>query len=219
MFLVCLLLLAPADEGFSPLFDGRSLAGWTRVGGKAGNWFAEGDQLATRGDGKDWLGTNRAHGDFVLRLEYQVGPAGNSGVLIRAPRKGDPSFEGIEIQILDDDDPAYHALNPDQYSGSIYGVVAARRGATRPAGQWNAMEIRAEGPKISVELNGTRVVDADLSRIAPIPPRHAAGVRRTSGLIGFQSHGDPARFRNITIRDLAGPGAAEGRPTPGPRPD
>ena len=219
MLLVCLLLLAPADDGPVHLFDGRSLAGWTRVGGKAGNWFVEGDRLATRGDGKDWLGTNRAHGDFVLRLEYQVGPGGNSGVLIRAPRKGDPSFEGIEIQILDDDAPAYRGLKPEQYTGSIYGVVAARRGSTRPAGQWNAMEIRAEGPKISVDLNGARVVDADLSEVDPVPARHAPGVRRTSGLIGLQSHGDPARFRNITIRDLAGPNAAGGSTTPGPGPD
>jgi len=216
--LCLLLILAPVDEGFGPLFDGRSLSGWTQVGGKVGNWAVEGGQLVTRGDGKDWLGTNRAHADFVLRLEYQVGPAGNSGVLIRAPRKGDPSFDGVEIQILDDDAPAYRGLKPEQYTGSLYGVVAARRGATRPAGQWNAMAIRAEGSHVSVDLNGTRVVDADLSRVAEIPARHAAGTRRMFGLIGLQSHGDPARFRNVTIRDLPGPREAGG-PTTGPTAD
>jgi len=149
----------------------------------------------------------------VLRLEYQVGRSGNSGVLIRAPRKGDPSFAGIEIQILDDDAPAHRDLKSEQYTGSIYGVVAARRGAARPAGQWNSMEIRAEGTRVSVELNGQRVTDADLARLASVPIRHSAGVHRRTGLIGLQSHGAPARFRNITIRDLRVPREAMGSPT------
>jgi len=216
---LCLLLVvfAPIHDGAGPSFEGPAIPGWTQMGGRPGNWTVEGDQLSTRGDGKDWLGTNREYADFVLRLEYRIGPAGNSGILIRAPRRGDPSFDGIEIQILDDDAPEYRSLKPEQYTGSIYGVVAARRGANRPAGRWNEMEVRAEGPKVSVNLNGRRVVDSDLSQIARVPGRHS-GIRRTSGLIGLQSHGDPARFRAITIRDLPGSREVAGPPS-APRAD
>jgi len=203
-------LLVAQGPGFVPLFDGRSLAGWTAIGGKPGNWGVEDGCLVARGLGKDWLSTNRAYGDFVLTLEYRTGPAGNSGVLIRAPHRGDPSFEGMEIQILDDGAEVYRGLQPAQYSGSVYGVVASRRGAARPPGHWNAMTIRAEGSKIAVELNGTPVTGGDLADHPGALARHP-GIRRSTGYIGLQSHGDPIRFRNIAIRELPGSRGKVGR--------
>ncbi|WP_435010358.1 3-keto-disaccharide hydrolase [Tundrisphaera lichenicola] len=201
---IFLALLGPAEDGFAPLFDGESLAGWTSIGGRAGNWRAEEGRLILRGQGKDWLSTNRAFGDFVLRLEYRIGPGGNSGVLIRAPHQGDPSFDGLEIQILDDDAPEYRSLRPDQYSGSVYGVVAASRGHVSAPGRWNSLEIRAQGSKVRVELNGFPVVDADLARHPEHLARHP-GLSRRSGFLGLQSHESPAEFRNITIRKLHRP--------------
>ena len=186
---------------FRPLFDGRSLAGWTAIGGQPGNWRVEGGLLVTRGDGKGWLSTNRAFGDFVLTLEYRVGPSGNSGVLIRAPHRGDPSFDGMEVQILDDDAPSYRELAPAQYSGSVYGVLASRRGHVRPPGEWNAMVIRAEGSKIRVELNGAVVVDGDATSHPEASPRHT-GVYRTRGFVGLQSHSEPVQFREIAVKEI-----------------
>jgi len=209
--LVALILAASASEDRPrPLFDGRTLAGWTVVGGKAGNWRAEGAEVVCLGLGKDWIGTNREYGDFALSLEYRLGPAGNSGVLLRSPRKGDPSFAGLEVQLLDDDAPAYRGLHPWQYTGSVYGVAAARRGAARKAGEWNSLEVRLEGSRIVVRLNGTVVLDDDLARHPEALPKHP-GIGRPRGLIGLQSHGDPARFRNLAIRGL-GPRAGEGSP-------
>jgi len=201
MFKQACLVMVIAGPSFVPLFDGGSLAGWTAIGSKPGNWRAEGGMLVARGDGKGWLSTNRAFGDFVLRLEYRIGPGGNSGVLIRAPHRGDPSFDGLEIQILDDDSPAYKNLRPDQYTGSVYGVVAARRGQTRPPGQWNAMEIRAEGSRVAVDLNGVRVVDARVDDDNHLREKHP-GIRRSSGFLGLQSHESPVEFRNVAIREL-----------------
>ena len=97
--------------------------------------------LVTRGDGKGWLSTNRAFGDFVLRLEYRIGPAGNSGVLIRAPHQGDPSFDGMEIQILDDDAPAYRGLQPTSTPGRSTGSLArsgARPGRPASGTRWSS---------------------------------------------------------------------------------
>jgi hypothetical protein len=194
---------ASEDPKFVSLFDGQSLAGWTSIGSKAGNWRVEGGLLVTRGDGKGWLSTNRAFGDFVLKLEYRVGPSGNSGVLIRAPHAGDPSFDGMEVQILDDDASAYRALQPTQYTGSVYGVLAAQRGHARPSGEWNAMIIRAEGSKITVELNGVPIVNGDVSKHPEASPRHK-GINRSRGFVGLQSHSEPVQFRNIEIREILG---------------
>jgi hypothetical protein len=200
--LVVLTCALPGDEGFTPLFDGKSLAGWTSIGGKPGNWGVEGGLLVAKGDGKGWISTNRALADFILRLEYRTGPGGNSGVLIRAPHKGDPSFDGMEIQILDDGAPVYRGLRPDQYTGSVYGVVAARRGHAKPSGEWNALEIRAEGSKVRVELNGVVIVDeVDVAGHAEAMARHP-GISRRSGFVGLQSHESPVQFRNIRIKEL-----------------
>jgi Domain of Unknown Function (DUF1080) len=197
------LATGKADDGagFVPLFDGESLSGWTSIGSKAGNWRVEDGLLVTRGDGKGWLSTNRAFGNFVLTLEYRVGPSGNSGVLIRAPHQGDPSFDGLEVQILDDDAPAYRTLQPFQYTGSVYGVLASKRGQNRPSGEWNSMKIRAEGPRITVELNGTIIVEGDVSEHPEALPKHP-GIRRRTGFLGLQSHSEPVQFRKIAIKEI-----------------
>ena len=192
----------PAAD-FESLFDGESLAGWTAIGAAPGAWRVDGGTLATGPNpGKNWLSTNRPYADFGLRLDYCLGRGGNSGVLLRAPHRGDPSFAGIEVQLLDDDAPSHRDLKPAQYSGSVYGVIPARRGATRPAGEWNRLAIRLEGFQIAVDLNGVRVVDARLDGHAWAAERHP-GLARTTGFIGLQAHETPVRFRNIALRPIA----------------
>ena len=193
-------LVAAEDEGFTPLFDGKSTAGWTPVAGKQGNWTVADGLLVTRGEGGGWLSTERTYGDFVLKLEYRLRAGGNSGVFLRSPRSGDPAYTGMEIQVLDDEDARYKSLQPFQYCGSIYGVVAAERGHTKPAGEWNMMEIRAEGSKVQVKLNGATVVDADLEKHADAAEKHP-GIKRRDGYIGLQSHSEPVEFRNIRIKE------------------
>ena len=223
-FLVPMLLALPAGRAsdlgeFRPLFDGESLAGWTAIGSKPGNWRVEGGLLVTRGDGKGWLSTNRAYGDFEMGLEYRIGPSGNSGVLIRAPHRGDPSYEGLEIQILDDDAPAYRNLAPAQYCGSVYGVLASRRGLIRPPGLWNSLLIRAEGPTITVWLNGVMVTHGEVAGRSDLLPRHQ-GIRRPAGFVGLQSHADPVQFRRVVIREIrpSGHGAPAPSADPAARP-
>jgi hypothetical protein len=157
--------------------------------------------LVTKGVGGGWISTDKTYANFVLRLEYLVGPGGNSGVFIRSPRSGDPAYSGMEIQLLDDGDAQYKNLQPYQYTGSIYGVVASKRGHTRPPGEWNQMEIRADGPKVVVKLNGAVIVDADLTEHSDAAAKHP-GILRKDGYIGLQSHSDEVRFRNIAIQEL-----------------
>jgi hypothetical protein len=83
------------------LFDGKSLAGWTRLGG--GRWTVEKGELVGRwrGERGGWLIHERELEDFYLSLKFKVSKDGNSGVCIRFPypktdedRKKDPAFTG-----------------------------------------------------------------------------------------------------------------------------
>ena len=108
-----------------------------------------------------------------------------------------------EVQILDDTAPKYAKLDPRQYNGSVYGMVPAHRGYLRPVGEWNFMEVTVKGPTIKVELNGTRIVDADVSKVTEFMGNHPhPGKDRTSGHFGFAGHNDPVAFRNIRIRPV-----------------
>jgi hypothetical protein len=213
--LVALLLLVlpclaePLDDkekadGFVPLFNGKELTGWKTYESQPENWTVEDGLLVCAGKGGGWLGTDRDYANFVVRLEYKLKPAGNSGVYIRAPEKGHISQLGMEIQILDDNHAKYATLNYYQYTGSIYGVVPPTRRLTKPAGEWNALEIRAEGRRVVVGVNGKKVVDADLDRCLQdedVAKEHP-GLARTTGRIGLQSHSERVEFRNLRIKEL-----------------
>src|SRR5260370_39243903 len=99
-----------------------------------------------------WLGIECEYADFILRLDYRLKAAGNSGVYIRAPETGHISRVGMEIQILDDNAPQYAKLDFYQYTGSIYHVVAPTRRAGKPAEEWDSMEIRAAVRNVAVSL-------------------------------------------------------------------
>jgi HEAT repeat protein len=183
------------------LFNGSDLSGWTVVGGKRESWGASNDVLFTNGENGGWLSTDREYDNFELELDFRLGEGGNSGVFIRAPREGDPAYTGMEIQVLDDYAEEYTTLKPWQYCGSVYGVVAAERGASKKASEWQHYRIVARGPKVTVTLNGRQIVDADLIAHMDQESTHP-GLKRRSGFIGLQCHGDRVEYRNITLKEL-----------------
>ena len=183
------------------LFNGTDLSGWNVVGGKAASWGVADGVLFTSGEGGGWLSTEREYDNFELELDFRLPEAGNSGVFLRAPREGDPAYTGLEIQVLDDDAREYATLRPWQYCGSIYGVVAAKKGATRKANEWQHYRIVAVGPRVTVTLNGQQVVDADLIAHMDKESTHP-GLKRRSGFIGLQCHGDRIEYRNIMLKEF-----------------
>ncbi|BCW97441.1 MAG: hypothetical protein KatS3mg024_0268 [Armatimonadota bacterium] len=195
------------EQGFTNLFDGRTLQGWQLVGGHGAGYVVRGGLLVCPADGGGILFTDRQYSDFVLRFDFRLDKAGNNGVAIRSALDSNPAYDAMEIQLLDDDDPAYARLEPGQYCGSIYKVAPARRGALKKPGEWNAMEIAAVGRRIRVTLNGRLVVNADLNSVRD--PRIIAehpGIFRDRGYIGFMGHGpSEVSFRNVRIRDLSRP--------------
>jgi hypothetical protein len=108
-----------------------------------------------------------------------------------------------EVQILDDEHPKYARLDPRQYNGSAYGMVPAQRGYLRPVGEWNFMEVLVRGSTLQVELNGTRILDTDLSKVTKfMGDRPHPGKDRKRGHFGFCGHNDPVAFRLVQIKPL-----------------
>ena len=194
-------LASKGDDGFESVFDGKSLEGWS--GSVANYEVVDGAIVCKKGKGGN-LFTSEQYGDFVARLEFKLPPGGNNGLAIRYPGQGNPAYIGMcELQVLDSEHPKYAKLDKRQYHGSAYGMAAAHRGYLRPTGQWNFQEVTVQGSKIKVELNGTVILDCDLSQVSEYMANSPhPGKDRERGHFGFAGHNDPVAFRNVQIKSL-----------------
>jgi len=192
-------------EGFKLLFNGTDMTGW--IGNKQGYVIKDGIMIcdpSLGGDGN--LYTEKEYGDFIFRFEFRLTPGANNGLGIRSPLTGNAAYDGMELQILDDQSPRYTGWLKDyQHHGSIYGVVPAKTGSLKPVGEWNYQQVTAKGKQIKIELNGTTIIDADIEKESTpktIDGNNHPGLKRSSGYIGFCGHGDQVEFRNIRIKVL-----------------
>ncbi len=203
LFVLWTAQVVEADEGRA-LFNGKDLTGWQGMQGAPDNWgVKDGLLTCTGGKGAQWLATSEEFSDFDLNLEFNLPLNGNSGVFIRAPREGAPWVQGMEIQLLDDYGEKWKDLKPDQFTGAIYAAVAPSRRVTKKAGEWQTLRILCVGRSCSVWVNGEQVIEADLEKMAAKYGRKVPGLKRNSGLIGVQNHGDPVSFRKIVIKKIA----------------
>ncbi|MEQ7799643.1 DUF1080 domain-containing protein [Pedobacter sp. ASV1-7] len=194
-------------EGYKVLFDGTNMHNWT---GNTTDYVIENGNISIRpkpgkGSGGN-LFTKEEYSDFIFRFEFQLTPGANNGLGIRAPLTGDAAYQGTELQILDNDAPIYSKLHVYQYHGSAYGIAAAKRGFLKPVGEWNYQEVIVKGPKIKVILNGTTILDTDITEArekGTLDGKAHPGLKRDSGHIGFLGHGSPVQFKNIRIKDLS----------------
>jgi hypothetical protein len=198
----CNEILGSRDaDGFTTVFNGQDFTGWA---GPVENYqILDGAITCQPGKGGT-IYTQDQYGDFVVRLEFQLPPGSNNGLAVRYPGTGDTAYVGMcELQVLDSEHPRYASLDDRQYHGSAYGMVAAHRGYLRPTGQWNFQEVTVRGSTIQVELNGTRILDADLSKVDTfMHDRPHPGKDRTQGHFGFAGHSDPVSYRKIRIQRL-----------------
>jgi len=208
-------------EGFVPLFDGCSLAGWTLKGtegcyrvGRCGELLFD----HTVGSGTLW--TDRDYADFTIRFEFRLSSDCNNGLGVRMPPDGrDAAFDGLEIQMLDDEGAMYTTTFPQLglyqkaccLHGSVYGVIPSKhkpdgKSYLKPAGEWNEQEVTVVGSKIKVVLNGTVILDDDLSRYptdgTTMDGQKHPGLRNKTGRLGWLSHGYPCRWRRIRIKEI-----------------
>ncbi len=191
---------AAEKDGFTSVFNAKDFIGWA---GPVENYeVVEGAVVCKKGKGGT-IYTKEQYGDFVVRLEFKVPANGNNGLAIRYPGTGDPAYTGMcELQVLDD---KYKGIDPRQAHGSAYGMAAAKRGHQKPVGEWNTQEVTVKGSVIKVVLNGTTILDADLSKVDPATfmgkSKHP-GLALTKGHFGFAGHGDAVQFRKIEIKKL-----------------
>ena len=204
-------------DGFQPLFpkDGQPhgwvTRQWNDVSKPAETskpWVVKNGVLISGEPRGTWLVNEREYGDFVLEFEFKLGPLGNSGLALRAPMRGDPAFDGMELQMAD---VRYNPEAKDsELTGGIYRAIAPRKQVYKPT-EWNRYEVKLQGERLRVLLNGELIHDVDLSREANTVKRHDGSDappvkdRPKRGHIGFQDlsrGGDPVKIRNAQIKVL-----------------
>ncbi|GAB4112527.1 MAG: DUF1080 domain-containing protein [Acidobacteriota bacterium] len=216
-------------EGWTLLFDGRSLDQWRgfRAETVPPGWGIEDGLLVFNAEhGEEGYGdlmTREQFADFDLSLEWKLSPCGNSGVLFRVSEDSDQEWHsGPEVQIVDgtlgcwSDYQAPEGqrapgsdLKPTQLSGANYDLHPPAVDAVKPVGEWNHMRIIVKGPHVEHWLNGTKVVDYELwndewKQMVAASKFHEYpkyGMNPT-GHIVLQDHGKTVWFRNIKIKRL-----------------
>ena len=206
---------APSDAVV--LFDGTSLAKWKmEKGGGEAAWKVENgyaEVVAKTG----YLITREEFGpDVQVHLEFATPPPegegqgrGNSGIFL---------YGKYEIQILDSyENPTY----ADGGATAIYGYRPPLVNASRKPGEWQTYDIIFEGPRFkdgklerpaitTVLHNG--VVTQNRTVLIGDTPHKKVGTYTAHGEKGpikLQDHGNPMRFRNIWVRELALPKAED----------
>ncbi len=197
------LLASRSNEGFKSIFNGSDFTGWA---GPINEYEVVDGAIQCRPKKGGTLYTKDEYEDFMARMEFKLPPGGNNGLAIRYPGHGNAAYDGMcELQVLDDnyEKATGQKIDARQVHGSAYGMFAAARGYQRPIGEWNFEEVTVKGSKIKVELNGTVILDCDLSTVKDFMGGGAhPGKDRTKGSFGFAGHNDPVAFRNIQIKPL-----------------
>ncbi|CAM5300876.1 ThuA domain-containing protein [Streptomyces atroolivaceus] len=183
------------ETGYTTLFGTSGTTGWKQAGPGS---FTNADSTLTSQGGLGLLWYQaKAYTSYSLKLDWRQAGDDNSGVFVGFPASDDPWSavdNGYEIQIDATD-------ATDRTTGSVYGFksadLAARDRALNPPGEWNTYEIRVEGERLRVYLNGVEINDFTNT----VPARSLQ-----QGHIGLQNHGDgdDVSFRNIRIKELGG---------------
>jgi hypothetical protein len=195
------ILAAKTWKDGEKIFNGKDFTGWK---GAVANYEVIDGTLRCKAKKGGTLFTEKEYSDFSVQFEFKLPPGGNNGLAIRYPGKGDTAYVGMcELQVLDNTAAKYKKLDDRQFHGSVYGQVAAHRGYLRPVGEWNFQTVDVIGSKIKVELNGTVILDADVSTVSEFKGnRKHPGKDRTKGYFGFAGHSDPVAFRNVMIKEI-----------------
>jgi hypothetical protein len=197
------ILASHGQDGFQRVFNGQNFDGWA---GPVGEYeVKDGAICCQRGKGGT-IYAKEEYADFSARLEFKLPRGGNNGLAIRYPGQGDTAYIGMcELQVLDEnyEQATGDKIDPRQVHGSAYGMVGAKRGYQRPIGEWNFEQVTVRGSTIKVELNGTVILDCDLSNVHEFMANSAhPGKDRTKGYFGFAGHNDPVCFRHVEIKPL-----------------
>jgi hypothetical protein len=197
---------AEKAAGWKLLFDGKTTNGWRNYQKTdiSPGWKVENGELVRGTERAGDIITADQYAAFELKLEYNISPGGNSGLIYHVSEEGRaPWHTGPEIQIQD---VASKAKDP-QRSGWLYQLYRSEKDASKPAGEWNELRILITPEKCATWMNGELYHEyvkgskdwderVAKSKFASLPNFG----KPTTGHICLQDHGNPIKFRNIKIR-------------------
>ena len=179
-------------DGWTPLFDGKSLAGWRAAENPATFSVANGE-IVVHGDRAhlfyDGPVMNHHFTDFEFKADVLTKPRANSGIFIRtAYQPTDWPSKGYEVQVN-------NSHTDWRRTGSLYAVQDVRE--SEKDNEWFTMHVIVRGRRIRVLVNGRQTVDYTEPADKP--------TRLTGNTIALQGHdpGSEVHYRNIMIRPLA----------------
>ncbi|MBM4041740.1 MAG: DUF1080 domain-containing protein [Planctomycetes bacterium] len=179
-------------EGFTALFNGKDLTGWGSRDGKPASaqqvaeWKVEGGIIKYTGKSSH-LWTTKSYKDFVLMVEWRFEKAGDSGIYVRGAEKCQANIWDNKLGSGE----VYGYRTDAKMPEEVRKAATPTKKADKPIGEWNAFVITVKGDRMTVELNGEKVID-NLQMVG-CPPE---------GPIALQNHGNPLDFKNICIKEL-----------------
>lgn len=197
------------DNGFAPLFDGKSLDGWVKVGGNA-EYRVENGEIVGIGENSrpnTFLRTEKTYTDFEFRCQFKWDRPNNSGIQFRSrqkpDRQGQPNGQVFGYQFeLDASKRAWSGgLFEEGRRGWLYNLKADDKAEKRQAIKlegWNDIVIRCEGNRVRTWLNGVAITD--------YTDEHEQAL--TDGFFALQVHAGgkgTMRWRNLRIKELDKP--------------
>ncbi len=204
--------------GWQLLFDGETTNGWQIFKGRKNNtWEVAGgvlhckalnESVAGDGDERSDIITAAEFENFELSFDWKIATEGNSGVMFRVTEEFEqPYYSGPEYQLMDD--AGFPNETPDHLTGANYGMHAAEKPNTKPAGEWNNSKILVTGNHVAHWLNGDKVVEYELNSPEWIELKKASKWNEaigygaaSKGHIVLQDHGSEAWFKNVKIKTL-----------------
>ncbi len=207
-------LLAAADDGFVPLFNGRDLAGWVNANCAPETWSVVDGVIHCTGRPTGALRTPRQYENFILEVEWRhLSKGGNSGIFIwgtpiAAP--GVPFLRGVEVQVLDHGYAEQYEKENGKKSDwfTTHGDVFPIHGASmKPFGRHSGdrsfpSEDRSKG---TPEWNHYRIVCTNGVLRLSVNGKEVSGgedCNYRKGYLALESEGAPVEFRNIRIKEL-----------------
>lgn len=179
-----------------------------------GVWSVENGVLTATEDKAIW--SDKPYQNFMLDAEFKTAPGTNSGVIVYCTDTANWIPNSVEIQIADDYSKQWSEAPATWQCGAVFGRLAAnKQKVVKKPGEWNHYLITCRGQHISIELNGEKITDMDMSKWtsgkknpdgSDIPSwlNKPLSQLKTIGYVGFQGKhaGAPIWFRNIRIKEM-----------------